>query len=175
VELWDLTDEQGDVTGEVIRRGAVEWPEGSFHVVAATCAVRADGLLLMTRRSATKDFPLAWEFPGGSALAGESSRQAAVRELREETGILTAEVALEFVGRFVESSALVDLYVTIVPGEPELLLDPIEVHEADWVTVAEAERRHTTGQMSDPWAERLNALWPDLRTVALSAVKGQPA
>jgi len=166
VELWDLTDEQGNPTGEVFRRGATGWPPGCFHLVVATCVVRADGLLLMTRRAATKDFPLAWEFPGGSAVAGESSRQAAARELREETGILTPEPSLEFVGRFVEATALVDLYVTVVPDEPELVLDPVEVLEAGWVTVGEAERRHASGIMAGPWTDRLNALWPQLKAVA---------
>lgn len=124
----------------------------------------------MTRRAVTKEFPLAWEFPGGSALAGETSRQAAARELREETGILVADVSLELVGRFVEPSALVDLYVTVVPESPGLILDPVEVHEAEWVTVDEAERRHASGEMAIPWIDRLTALWPGVRTAALSAV-----
>lgn len=43
-----------------------------------------------------------WELPGGSLEAGESSRLAAVRELREESG-QDADRALRFVGyaRFV--------------------------------------------------------------------------
>lgn len=168
-ELWDLTDEEGNRTGEIVRRGAPAWPAGRFHVVAATCVVRAHGLVLMTRRAATKDFPLAWEFPGGSALAGETSRRAAARELCEETGLVIDESALDLVGRFVEPTALVDMYVAFAPGTPELLLEPREVHEAEWVTLEEAERRHVAGQMAGPWADRLRALWPGVCTAAKSA------
>lgn len=169
VELWDLTDACGHRTGDVVRRDAPEWPEGLFHLVVATCVVRADGRLLMTRRAATKDYPLRWELPGGSVLAGESGRRAAARELREETGIVAAEESLELVGRFAESTALVDLYVTAVSDEPVLALEPNEVHEADWVPLSEAEQRHAASRMAEPWAARLDALWPDLRAAVRSA------
>ncbi|MDQ0375551.1 NUDIX domain-containing protein [Cellulomonas humilata] len=170
-ELWDLTDEDGTRTGEVVRRGAASWPTGRFHVVVATCVVRADGRVLMTRRAAGRDFPLAWEFPGGSALAGETSRQAAAREVTEETGLAVSEPVFALVGRFTEATALVYLYVALVPGVPELVVDPVEVHEAEWVTVGEAEERFAAGEMAAPWVDRLAALWPDARNAVLSAVR----
>ncbi|MHA7172045.1 NUDIX domain-containing protein [Arthrobacter monumenti] len=76
-EWWDVTDEHGHLTGQTYRRGNPDWPPGRFHLVVATCAYRSDGAVLLTQRSATKEYPLAWEFPGGSALAGESSNDAA--------------------------------------------------------------------------------------------------
>ena len=41
----------------------------------------------MTRRAPTKGFPLLWETTGGSALAGDDSLTAALREVKEETGL----------------------------------------------------------------------------------------
>lgn len=72
-ELWDLRDVHGDLIGGTRRRGAMDWPSGAFHSVAGTCVVRDDGLVLVTLRAASKDHPLTWEFPAGSALAGETS------------------------------------------------------------------------------------------------------
>ncbi|MFB6294418.1 MAG: NUDIX hydrolase [Candidatus Nanohaloarchaea archaeon] len=44
---------------------------------------------LVVRRSEDKDvYPGRWEFPGGYIEDGESPRQAAERELREETGFV---------------------------------------------------------------------------------------
>jgi isopentenyl-diphosphate delta-isomerase len=159
-ELWDLVDEHGAATGDVFRRGQGSWPAGRFHLVVATCVVRTDGLLLMTRRSAGKEFPQTWEFPGGSAISGESSRHAASRELREETGLLVEPSALRLLGRHAEASALVDLFLAAVPGRPALTLDAVEVEDAEWVTMGEASARRANGQMASVWTGRLSMLWP---------------
>ncbi|WP_066341755.1 NUDIX hydrolase [Azohydromonas lata] len=53
-------------------------------LVDATDAV----LLLSTRDASNPAFGTSWELPGGGIVAGESLSEAAVREIREETGIL---------------------------------------------------------------------------------------
>jgi 8-oxo-dGTP diphosphatase len=81
IEYWDVTDREGIPTGETYRRGAPDGPVGRFHVVAAACVVRRDADVLLTQRAAHKEFPLAWEFPGGSALAGVARGDWVVRGL----------------------------------------------------------------------------------------------
>jgi 8-oxo-dGTP diphosphatase len=50
--------------------------------------VREDGFdLFMRRRVGTDHLNGAWEFPGGKIEAGESSSEAACREVMEETGL----------------------------------------------------------------------------------------
>ena len=58
-------------------------------VSLAACVVLHDGgRVLLTRRAKTmRSFPGCWVFPGGGVDPGESVRAAALRELREETGI----------------------------------------------------------------------------------------
>lgn len=169
-ETWDLLDEQGAPTGEVHHRGDPGWPPGRFHLMVATCVVRSDGLVLLTRRAATKTFPFLWEIPGGSVLAGETGTQAAVRELREETGLVVDEGALERVGRGVESASFLDVHVATVPGRPPLVLDPAEVDAAAWVTWADVEAHRAAGRMPAPWVGCFAPLWPDLaRKVAEAA------
>lgn len=85
-ELWDVTDVTGAAIGRLHRR-ADPVPVGLFHIVASVCLVRGDGLVLMSCRSANKDWPLCWELPAGSILAGESSAEGASRELAEEVGV----------------------------------------------------------------------------------------
>ncbi|MBK1665298.1 hypothetical protein CKO38_10925 [Rhodospirillum rubrum] len=70
--------------------------------VASTliCCLRADRLLLLRRRKAP--FADHWVPPGGKIEAGESPRQCALRELREETGLEAPR--LEFRGLIHESS-----------------------------------------------------------------------
>ena len=54
-------------------------------VVAAV--FRENGKILIAQRGASGPHPLKWEFPGGKVEAGETERDALVRELREELGI----------------------------------------------------------------------------------------
>jgi 8-oxo-dGTP diphosphatase len=55
--------------------------------VAAAVILRPDGAFLLGRRAADTFYPGYWEFPGGKLEAGETPRQALVRELREELGM----------------------------------------------------------------------------------------
>lgn len=55
--------------------------------VAAAVLQRPDGSFLLAQRPAGKIWAGYWEFPGGKVEAGESARDALVRELSEELGI----------------------------------------------------------------------------------------
>ena len=56
--------------------------------VAAAVMLRADGReFLLAQRPEGKVYAGYWEFPGGKVEAGESVRDALVRELHEELGI----------------------------------------------------------------------------------------
>jgi 8-oxo-dGTP diphosphatase len=55
--------------------------------VAAAVIERADAAFLLAQRPSGKVYAGWWEFPGGKIHAGESPREAIVRELREELGI----------------------------------------------------------------------------------------
>lgn len=171
-EYWDVTDEEGAPTGEIYRRGTPDWPVGRFHVIVATCVIRQDGAVLLTQRAANKEFPLAWEFPGGSVLAGETSAVAAVRELSEETAVEVPTTSLMHVGRFVEASALLDFYVSPVPESFAVIPDHTEVAAYEWVSLNVVEQRLAMGEMADPWVARLEALWSPLVTTCGSIASG---
>lgn len=85
-ELWDLYDENRRPTGRLHRRGEALQP-GFFHLVVHVWLKNSRGQFLLTKRSPNKGFPNMWESPGGSALAGDDSLTAALREVREETGL----------------------------------------------------------------------------------------
>lgn len=162
-EMWDVTDVQGTPTGTLHRRGDGPVPAGAFHVVASVCVVASTGRVLVSLRAEGKDYPLAWEFPAGSALRGESSRRGAIRELDEEVGITVLPDDLVLVGRVVEERALFDLWITRVEGEPAPTVDPEEVQEAEWVELDEVHRRRREGMFATPWNARFDQLWDALR------------
>ncbi len=57
------------------------------RVEVAIAVVARGGRILVVRRGEASHLPGVWEFPGGKILEGETPEDAAVRELREETGL----------------------------------------------------------------------------------------
>lgn len=86
-ELWDILDRNRQTTGRLHRRGDA-LPEGDYHLTVHIWMRRSDGMFLLTKRSPNKTFPLLWETTAGSAIAGDDSLSAALREVREETGLI---------------------------------------------------------------------------------------
>lgn len=103
-ELWDLYDIDRRPLNRTIQRGEA-LPEGTYHLAVGIAVFNAKGDILLTRRAQEKSqYPGCWEIPGGCAQAGETSLEAACRELREETGIV------------VQPGELVPLLRELLPG-----------------------------------------------------------
>ncbi len=61
-----------------------------IHVVSAV--IIRKGRILLSQRQSTKDFPFAWECPGGKVESWESHLEALAREVNEELGVRVSEV-----------------------------------------------------------------------------------
>ena len=108
-ESWDVYDENRNKTGALHRRGDPFGP-GERHLGVEIWTLDGQGRVLLTRRDLRKRFGGLWECPGGSALAGEDSRTAVRRELREETGLDLGDAEPELLGTTVYEEEFVDTY-----------------------------------------------------------------
>ena len=87
-EIWDLYNEKRELTGRDQIRGE-EIPQGYYHLVVHVWIRNSNGKYLISQRSADRPMnPLKWECVGGSVLKGEDSLSGALRETREEVGLL---------------------------------------------------------------------------------------
>lgn len=88
MELWDIYDENRQLTGGSMVRGE-PIPDGDYHLVVHVCVFNQRGEMLIQKRQPFKEgFSGMWDVTvGGSAVRGDTSRQAAARELREEVGL----------------------------------------------------------------------------------------
>lgn len=85
-ELWDVYDSERRLTGRTIRRRDT-LAKGEYHLAVHVWIEAADGRFLLTKRAMNKGFAGMWECTGGSATVGDDSLTAALREVREETGL----------------------------------------------------------------------------------------
>lgn len=88
MELWDIYDQHKQKTGRTMKRNDWCLKEGEYHLTVLGVIARPDGRFLITKRVMTKAWaPGWWEVSGGAAQAGETSREAVIREVYEETGL----------------------------------------------------------------------------------------
>ena len=139
-ELWDVYDAAGRKTGRVQRRGDPLGP-GDFHLCIHVWIVNARGEYLLTQRAPGKSMAGLWECTGGSALLGEDSLTAALREVREETGVASARLLSEDI--FSLESLTVDgheKHGAYVPSHLHLNVTYLlEADDRDPLTVCEEE------------------------------------
>lgn len=86
-EYWDIYDENRKKTGKIVERGVYEFEPGEYHIVVTGIILNSKNEILITKRAEHKKFGLMWECNGGSVLAGETSLQGVIRELKEEVGV----------------------------------------------------------------------------------------
>lgn len=86
MEIWDIYNKNRQLTGRTVKRGDV-LGENEYHLVVSVWIRNSEGKWLITKRSKGKSYPLKWEATGGSVLSGETSKEGALREVKEEIGI----------------------------------------------------------------------------------------
>lgn len=88
MELWDVYTVDREKTGRTWQRGN-RLENGDYHLVIHVCIFNKDGQMLIQQRQPFKDgWSNMWDITvGGSATVGDTSQQAAMRELEEEIGL----------------------------------------------------------------------------------------
>ena len=94
MEYWDLYDSERKPLGRLHARGD-EFAEGEYYVCAEVWVKNSENCFRITRRHPDKRAGGLWEFTGGGTIAGETTLESAVRELKEETGIDADETELK--------------------------------------------------------------------------------
>lgn len=90
-EFWDIYDENRNKTGKLAERDGYEFKDGEYHVVVTGIIFNSKYEILISKRASWKKYGGLWECNGGSILAGETSLEGILRELKEELGISFTE------------------------------------------------------------------------------------
>ena len=150
MELWDLYTENRRLTGKTHIRGE-EIPDGYYHLVVHVWIKNSMGEYLISQRSATRPTcPLMWECVGGSVVAGESSLEGALREVKEEVGLdlLPGSGKLLFSKTRRTYHDIMDVWLFQYNGEVSLdNATTDEVAQIKWMTVPQIRELLDSGKL----------------------------
>ena len=111
-EIWDIYDIHKNKKNKFHKRG-VPLDKGDYHIVIHSWVVNSNDEVILTKRHSSKKIcPNMWECTEGSIVAGESSVEGAVRELKEEIGLNFKIADAKFFASFVLdfSNTIIDSY-----------------------------------------------------------------
>ena len=134
MEKFDVIDKYGNKTGKQGIHGKIN--KGEYMAISHICVFSKDGLMLIQKRGPQKvDFPNQFDITaGGGVMAGETTYQAAIRELKEELD-LSLEVDDYPLIRIYYPLGIDDYYYTIVDiKDIDVKIDHNEVIDYKWAS-----------------------------------------
>lgn len=148
MELWDVYDCNRVKTGRTHERGK-PMLAGDYHLVVVIWVLNSKGQFLVTKRTPNKRFPNLWEPTGGSAVTGDTSLDAALREVKEETGLTlepeNGKIILS--NRLDEYPDFLDVWLFKQDFDiSEVVLQEGETCDAKWATEQEIRSMIDTGE-----------------------------
>jgi len=141
-EYWDLYDENRNKLGKTHLR-AKPLEEGTYHIVVNVWIINSKNEILLAQRHPDKWLGGMWECAAsGGVLAGEDSLQGAVREAKEEIGVVLSPsdaILLQTIVRKDRSDIRDTFLFNMDICIDDLVFHPQEVIAAKWVTKQEYE------------------------------------
>ena len=133
LELFDAYDIHGKSLGYDLVRG-MPIPDNVYHYVVEIYTFDHQHDLLVTKRHPNKFYPLYWEVTAGAVLKGEKPLEAAVRELKEETGLSVSESDLICVSKIINDHCFIVSYMVCIDStQPVITLEDNETIAYQWI------------------------------------------
>jgi len=159
-ELWDIYDANGNKTGRLHKRG-MPLQKGDFALYVMVWVVNQKGEFLVTKRA--PDRGDCWHTTGGCAITGDDSLAAALREAREEIGIVLDPEAGQLFKRYniVNTNgggAIADVWLFVQEVDiSDVVLCPIEIADAKWANSEQIKSMTHDGSFNYPYLDELFA------------------
>jgi isopentenyldiphosphate isomerase len=148
MELWDVYDKYRQKTGRTQERSN-PMEEGDYHLVVHVWIVNDKGEFLIQKRQPWKEgWPNMWDCSAaGSAILGDSSKEAAIRETKEELGIDLDMSKGELLRTIKFSCGFDDIWLVRQNVDiNDLKLQHEEVADAKWASESEIKQMVQDGE-----------------------------
>ncbi len=150
-EYWDVYDKFRNRTNKIIQRDSSELlKNGEYHIVVTGIVENSNKQILITRRNKNKKlYPGLWECTGGSAKAGESSKDAIIREIEEEIGIELKKEEGQFLGTIQKENYFRDVWKFKRDiSSKDIFYNDGEVIDSKWVLLDEYVDLYNNGEIA---------------------------
>lgn len=154
-ECFDIYTINKEPTGKIGIRGK-NLEIGEYHIVVMAVIINNKGEILITKRSKNKIAGGKWECTAGSALIGESSKNAVIREIKEEIGVNVIIKEENPISNFIYDDAIWDIWTIYIDIKVEdLKLQYEEVEEAKFANLRELNSIIEMGNVTETIKELL--------------------
>lgn len=126
-----------------------KWPE--FVGIVGAAIIIHNNRVLLIQRASSDEHPSLWEVPGGGANDDETAIQCAIREVREEVGLVVSRLEKmigEFEWKHDGRTWKIFMFLAIVgelQEDNKISLDPREHQAFLWATESEVRRGSCDG------------------------------
>jgi len=137
-EMFYWVDDQDEILGSITRKEAHSGTK-KFHRAVDILIFNQNEELLMQKRSMHKDVsPVLWTIStSGHVTYPMSYEESAIKEIEEEVGLSITKADLKELGRltilYEKEAEKSVLYRVDVVLEKEVIFDPIEIDQVEWV------------------------------------------
>jgi len=101
MEKFDVVDINGKPSGLLANRGTL-LNNGQYYIGVHVYIYNSRMEFLLQQRSYTKEFrPGGWDILMGHNIAGETSYESIIREIKEEIGLIIPQKNIEFISRII--------------------------------------------------------------------------
>ncbi len=149
MELWEILDENGNKTGELMEKYDQRvFEKGFYHLGADVWMINSENKILIQKRAKQKRMePNVWAMTGGSVIVGEESINTIVRETKEELGIDINADDLKLITKFKTGNVWIDTYILKANYDTsKMVLQEDEVSDVKWATMQEIDELVNNGQ-----------------------------
>lgn len=142
MEYFDLYDIAGQKIGRQVPRGT-KLADGEYHIVVNVWIRNSEGKYLIQQRNKLTDtIPFMWATTAGAVVAGDASKETAIKETYEEIGVTLIEDNLLFLKRYIVEDNYGNFMMDIYLIEQDVLLkdltiDKLEVKNCKYFTMKE--------------------------------------
>ena len=148
MEVWDILDEDGNVTGKTMKKGdPIVWKKGIYHLGVDVWIINSKNEILIQKRSPEKKLePNVWGMTGGSVIKGESPVEALKREVLEELGIELDIKTLTKIYHYRTGNVWLDEYIAKQDIDlKDVTIQEEEVSEVKFASFDEIEKIYKDG------------------------------